>query len=1312
MPQSTISQSNRLATRIKTKYPGQYDDLDDDDLEKRMVTKFPGEYDDLVYKPEPTKKTGAWNRIKEIGSSLYESMPITQMKRAGQNLAKMETDSAYKKQQEDYFKSGQAEQEWKDSISIPRVAEAAIFPGAPITGTYDVAKSTLEDIKTGNLGGAGVNLALAGAGAYGGYRALRGPKAATPKVTVVPDVEPIPPIEPPRVTPQLTEFAGVDPRTLAGQAETIARRGPAQRLLGAYNPPEIEPTNRFISHPSGKVANAFDPSSAEALDSLTLKRPGTTNPLPVDTGAVTLPPVQPVKPWDFDAPGINKGPESYSLPRSQGVQAVSPGGRGALPKGEVSGRVPPKVKTRKIITKTVDPETGKIVRTSRRVPISDNPDVQEALRLKKISGESADYSDPLQVTVPDRLRAEVPNVTRLRGMAEGYPKQGDLPPVEPVNIINEADWENSRWGKEGKTVTVGEGLDKKVKNPSLKLKEELLPSSPPKGSIDRFKPVVEPVKEPTPRAPFKSGDKVKDPNLIERVGFRGKGFKEILQEADELAKTKAAKVEQALEKERIRSAKVEEANMRSVEKQTRQAAERAEKYNQTQEAVKLRGEADALKYRLETAEKQRKAEAAAKKTADSIAARERKMTEKQTKAAERYEERAAKEAVKSEKRIKADEQKLREENAEFARQKSEKHQKFLDEREAAIQAIKDKKPTIKNALKMARNAIRGSSGYQSTYEKVGVSGETQLNRLGKGGKRLAKLMKNEATASNVLAGEHKVLTRQARRNLSKAEQAEVVELLDGTKAAKDVSNAKVSEWYATLRNSLNRLAEGAKKAGVKMKTHDGRIIDFQEHKGEYFPRFYDPALFKDLESLEQQLLKAGNSPVKVEAMMKNIREKGARFHPGQHTRDFNLPEGYDKTFEALDKYYENMSEAITRAERYGALDVADDNSAISRMIRGTANPEKAKKIVMQYLGRDASGDIADLETYGKTTKAVAATKLSLQAITNLIDIAGSASNIGIKSTGKAILDVMKDRQGMADYATKVGALNLDKASILREAGGKKFGGYFGTNATEKLVRTIEAVAGEKEVKSLFEKAKADPKWKRSLQRYLEDDVDEVLKQDKLTTKQTEFASGRAAEMVSGVPNRLSLSEAFYSKNPMLRLPLLLKRFAFLNTKNMVDAVKAQPDLASKVKKAATILAAYNVMGEATADTKEAIKGLVTGDIDKHISERGENEVGSGNEAFDRLMANWLRASVFGLPGDVAESVYRKSRGKFTSTVLGPVGSDLDEFAQIFGSDNKLKAAGKFGAKRIPFVGAGLAEKFFPDEKKKGSKFSSSLSSGF
>lgn len=57
-----------LGQRVKSKYPGQYDDMDDADVGRRVKTKFPGSYDDFADKPQtpPIGATAATPGMKGL----------------------------------------------------------------------------------------------------------------------------------------------------------------------------------------------------------------------------------------------------------------------------------------------------------------------------------------------------------------------------------------------------------------------------------------------------------------------------------------------------------------------------------------------------------------------------------------------------------------------------------------------------------------------------------------------------------------------------------------------------------------------------------------------------------------------------------------------------------------------------------------------------------------------------------------------------------------------------------------------------------------------------------------------------------------------------------------------------------------------------------------------------------------------------------------------------------------------------------------------------------------------------------------------
>jgi hypothetical protein len=608
---------------------------------------------------------------------------------------------------------------------------------------------------------------------------------------------------------------------------------------------------------------------------------------------------------------------------------------------------------------------------------------------------------------------------------------------------------------------------------------------------------------------------------------------------------------------------------------------------------------------------------------------------------------------------------------------------------------------IEAAKKSLPDRFRNSAIYKSLYEPIAVSSLTRLKKMGASGETLAKLLKDERTESHRLGGEHELKTREVIRSLSKEEQIEVVKILDGQKSINDASNQKVKDAFTSLRQSTEQLGDLAVAANVRMKSSEGLNVPFQKFKGEYFPHRYPEELFKDPVALREKLLKAGNSPVAVDIMMKRITEQGERFSSAQHARDFNLP-GYKESLESLSEHQREMARVITRAERFGPMDVADPNSHISRLIAKTSNPIEAQKIVNDYLSRIdyGPGKESQHKVYNAVVKAEVASKLSQFGITNMGDLASVSTALGIKNLTKAIARTIFDPHGSADISTRSGSLAILKDELHRDVGqGNLLGKAYGTTSTEKFIRTVGTLAGRAEVQRLFNLAKKDSRYAKTLADFVDGDVTEVLKQNKLTDKQIDFAGGRAVELSSGIPDKLGLSKAMFADNPLLRLPFLFKRFAFLNTRNMVDAVNRQPTYAGKLAKATMLIGAYQVAGEVIGDTKAAIKGLINGDVEKSIEERGDY-ISSGNKAFDRILANFLQSALFGIVGDVSESVVRKSVGKVSGTALGPVGSDVDELAGIAGDigEGKFTSLGKGVVRRIPYIGAGLAEKFYDGKK--------------
>jgi hypothetical protein len=640
-----------IATAWRSKYPGQYDDLSDDDIESAVTAKYPGQYDDLIEqdkadfaKPPPSvasrgleMATGFANQLKDnpltnpIKAAKTIALPFHSIRDMAGDIKGQSTELA-----ESAIKSGHP-----TAYTAKRLAETA---GVPISNIQ-------EDWDRKSLGALGLDVGLGALSLYGMKSFLSKPKAKVPpKPTIVPNVD-VPkypgPFEHGQSLPQLTEYAGVDPYTPTGELE-IKRRNEIKRnaqpkLLGPGRPVGVSPsTERFISHPSGAVADAFDINTPEWLRSLDQysevppkppivtpevveprqgpfgagRRTAPPEPIrvkqspfePIDPAKETLPPIdslpkdfdggfmgadfgitaaadkirkalkgneeigaaaagrggeirrpgftEPVKtpgavelpnkvtePWDFDKPGVRQPPEPYSQPRSQGI--TSDKGNPYSLQAEGDRTVPVHLSADGKVRMA---KSGNFLKVKGENPVYISQDLAELIKRKKVSRQltQGDYlADQTLASVPDRLRPEVPNVSRLRTLAEGAGKSTDLPPVEPIEGLSGP---RENWGGPAKTVELGEGLKGKVRNPKLDYSEPTLPSAPIKGPIaERFEPVrgtrfgsptIEPppvVEPPAPTKPPPNVSGVKDV-----IGRGQKSYKQILKDIEESKKKVAA----------------------------------------------------------------------------------------------------------------------------------------------------------------------------------------------------------------------------------------------------------------------------------------------------------------------------------------------------------------------------------------------------------------------------------------------------------------------------------------------------------------------------------------------------------------------------------------------------------------------------------------------------------------------------------------------------------------------------------------------------------------------------------------------------
>lgn len=350
----------------------------------------------------------ALQRVIDIPSGLWEMSPQGQFEKSQKEIGKQKylrehdpAQLATRQAQQDQEFSQQLEG-MKNPWEIAKATAGALDPTGAVPGYMGIGEQSVEDIKNQNWGGLTTNAALlATPWAFGKYLKTRGIRPGLlpeePKVNVVPPVEPI--------KPNTAEF----------DAANLGDRGSGPDL---YNPTTTQ-------------------------------------------GADLGPPSSGFKPWDFEKvpehrqPWVKSGLPPVDEPSSLRTQGI--GERPAVPSPTEQVKVKYRDKNGRLRTRIVE------------VPIPTSPVAEQAMKGteyegkryggRTISGEIAsgklkfgdtsaedtmtgDFlgNDPFWNTIPDRLRPEPPNVTALRNLAEGTPKEGAPARSNKLNFIDEAEY--------------------------------------------------------------------------------------------------------------------------------------------------------------------------------------------------------------------------------------------------------------------------------------------------------------------------------------------------------------------------------------------------------------------------------------------------------------------------------------------------------------------------------------------------------------------------------------------------------------------------------------------------------------------------------------------------------------------------------------------------------------------------------------------------------------------------------------------------------------------------------------------------------
>ena len=589
-------------------------------------------------------------------------------------------------------------------------------------------------------------------------------------------------------------------------------------------------------------------------------------------------------------------------------------------------------------------------------------------------------------------------------------------------------------------------------------------------------------------------------------------------------------------------------------------------------------------------------------------------------------------------------------------------------------------PELQDAAKKTTMWERGKAKVQGSAigraaADIAKSGTSVIKSSGKTGPELARVLSRTRLVGEYLGGDWTTRAKEATKGLTPEQVKIYVESRDKGIVPNDPAVQQALQKRAALDAEV---VKATKDSGAGIRTAEGKIIPFRERTN-YWPHIYEKGKFKDPNTVNE-LIAEGWSPEDAAQAVQNAGRYGERLISAQHERQGNAP-GYRMDLNADYLHLNDLGKRVAEARELGPLDIADESSPVSQLIKGTAEPNRIREVVSRHLGRDMpeTGTAAWGEVNQGIRKATTAAHLSHFALSNMSQLASVPLRSNLGAYTKALTKTITDWKKSVGEAEATGALQTIHQDLLREAGGESWvSKAYGLKQSETLNRSVAAISGKGTAESLFRQLKKDPTNKRARAR-LEDLIlepsDNVLKQDALTPEQLGISGGRMSEITQGRAQLIDLPRK-WTGEPAVELALIFKKYAFQQGRIIKAAIQENPG-----RNIPLFLATYAAMGEGLGDVKAGIKGSVSGQgAGEAIAERGEG--------LERMINNMSQAWAFGMLGDVVEFMQR-GPGGLAEFTLGPVVSDVGKAGYNIARGSG-KGLAKQAAQAIPFVGSGIA----------------------
>ena len=583
-----------------------------------------------------------------------------------------------------------------------------------------------------------------------------------------------------------------------------------------------------------------------------------------------------------------------------------------------------------------------------------------------------------------------------------------------------------------------------------------------------------------------------------------------------------------------------------------------------------------------------------------------------------------------------------------------------------------------------------------------------FNKQGTPGKALSNMYNEARYSGDTLAGKATVDLEKVLKPLTLDERMRFADIAEGKLAADTPRLQKAINTWNTIRSDI---ASKASDAGLKIKTSEGRMVDFAP-KENYFPRFVPEDIISNAKARKTALTKMVQS-----GWADNIAQAESKFNQYvlskikrrygnlERAREVDFPIYEKDPAKVLLDYVDSAYHRVAEAKLFGPGDEKAYRLANEIGLKG-GDGNLARSMLDRVFGK---------EDFGPFSKKLSSTLTGYQTVTKLG--VGAVTNIGQSISTSAYTSPVRMAQAMGDalgknreearYFTKLTGeiLNSSKRDFVGSFGAEgkipsKFLQAVKFTASEEFNRTVAANAGKREMEYLGNKLLTNPNDASVIRNIKKFGVNPQVILDRGKVAEEDLIRA-AKNVIDSTQFKTQPFDLPYSwSSPTGKVLTQFKSFAYKQTKFMTSLAKsvAQEAVKGNFKPFINALFTFGVLAPTA--------GEILGDIKAVLKNKKREDKG-----LERYINNVFFTASLGLLEDVGTLATGKYGASGTiGAIGGPTASDvykgitagqslLRDRKTMTGMEEigaRVKPAASMLLKAIPVVGPAIESAVIPN----------------